>query len=305
MGHQARCKIVRGGLRAWGHESESDLVTTTLRLSVTLTAVLWCAVPAYAQLTQPQLRQGRPARGLFGGGVGATEQQLILTGSLGGGYDKDQGGSFIITPENPAGTVADWSGQYAMGSTQLAYTLNRSTFSAGASGFADGRYKPNDTGDNFIQAYGATGQVAAQLSSRTTISATQSISRQPRNLGMLYGTGYDPLHGRRSHIRFERGDRISDLPQYIKRRRFQPRPELATFRHRELHVLQPGDARGRSVAGVENPQCWCWCLLCHLENCPSARGLQVQRLRVMEPARQSSTKASRLTPASISGKRFR
>lgn len=168
-------------------------MTKTLRLTVMLTAALWTAVPAFAQLTQPPLRQGRPARGLFGGGVGETGQQLILTGSLGGGYDKDQGGSIFFTPENPSGAAVDWSGQYATGTTQLSYSLNRSSFSAGASASASARYKPNATNFSVVQSYGATGHVSGQLSSRTSISATQAISRQPHNIGMLYGTGLDPF----------------------------------------------------------------------------------------------------------------
>src|SRR6185503_5412678 len=162
-----------------------------------LLAALAVAVPASAQLAQPKQRQGRPVRGLFANGSGDTGQQLVLNLSFGAGYDKDKGGPANGGPGQPPVIQPDRSGSYGNGSASLSYGLLWEKIQAGATLGSHFRYR-NQT-DDFTQSAGAQAFVSSQLTTKTSLAASTSVSRQPHNLGMLYGSWYaageaiDPL----------------------------------------------------------------------------------------------------------------
>jgi hypothetical protein len=161
-----------------------------LRLIVMLTAVLAIAAPASAQIAQPTLRPSRPARGLFGGGVGDVEQSLIFNGSIGGGYDKTEGGQISIVPGDPAAVTPPWSGGNAYASASLAYSLSRGSVHADANISGQGRFR-DGLANNGFNGIGVGGNIGWDIASRTSIQASQGFSRQPRNMQMFYGNWFD------------------------------------------------------------------------------------------------------------------
>src|SRR5688500_8910763 len=97
--------------------------------SIVCAAALLIAVPAAAQ----QPRPARPYRGLFGGGMGDTEQVLTLTGSVGVGYDDN-----VLADQSGTGGLGtdpriDQSGTFQQMSGGLTYSLERTRVSLGAS----------------------------------------------------------------------------------------------------------------------------------------------------------------------------
>lgn len=155
-----------------------------------LTAVLAIAAPAFAQIAQPTLRSTRPARGLFGSGIGDVEQSLIFTASIGGGYDKANGGQISSVPGDPLVVTPPWSGANGYASTSLAYTLSRGSVHAAANFGAQGRFRSGRANNGF-NAIGLGGNIGWDISERTSIQASQGFSRQPRNMQMFYGNWFD------------------------------------------------------------------------------------------------------------------
>ena len=100
------------------------------------------ARPACAQVSQPT----RPYRGLFGGGVGNTDQLLTLTMSFLGGYDSNVEATFMPLPDTATGSTSLASELqtvktgFEQASANLAYSLSRSRVAFTASGFAAGTY---------------------------------------------------------------------------------------------------------------------------------------------------------------------
>lgn len=163
----------------------------TLRSILLLAAVLVTATPAYAQLVNPQPRQGRPVRGLFGGGTGNYDQQLVLNISMGAGYDKDKAGQADGGPGQPPIIYPSRTGNYANGSMGLNYSLSRDKISAGADISTNGRLQPNQPTD-LLRAFGTGAHVTAQLATRTSLSASAGLSVQPHNQDLLYGSWVNP-----------------------------------------------------------------------------------------------------------------
>jgi len=160
-----------------------------LRLIVMLTATLAVAVSASAQIAQPTLRSTRPARGLFGGGLGDTEQSLIFNASVGGGYDRTEGGQ-VITGPGAGGEAPPWTGGHGVALASLVYNLSLSRVHAGASFDARSRYRQSQI-NNSYSAIGAGANIGWDIASRTSISASQGLSRQPRNMQAFYGGWFD------------------------------------------------------------------------------------------------------------------
>ncbi len=113
------------------------------RVLLACAGALVIAAPAAAQLPRPE----RPYRGLFGGGVGDTEQSLTLNVQLAGGYDDnifaDQGagGGGVPPSSTPPTNVVAQGGSYGQLSSGLTYSLARTRVSVGASaGFVSRRY---------------------------------------------------------------------------------------------------------------------------------------------------------------------
>jgi hypothetical protein len=166
------------------------LMTHRLRLIVMLVTALAIAVPAFAQIAQPTLRSTRPARGLFGGGLGDTSQSLILTGSLGGGIDKTDNSQIFDDNGVPTGETAPWTGGYASAMVGLSYDLSLGKVHTSAGLDARARYRDVGISRNF-NAIGANANIGWDITETTVLSATQTYSRQPRNMQSFYGGWFD------------------------------------------------------------------------------------------------------------------
>lgn len=162
-------------------------MTRTVRVLVLFLAALACAGAAYAQLTQPTQRPGRPVRGLFGNSTGDYDQQLVFTSMLGGGYDWDEGGQITLGSGAPPTILPKSTGQFANGNAGLNYSFSGTRFNAGASLDFNGRYKPNGT-QRFSQSVGLSGSASWQLTSTTSLTASTGITRHPFNLDLLHGS---------------------------------------------------------------------------------------------------------------------
>jgi len=154
-----------------------------------LTATLGVAASASAQIAHPTLRSTRPARGMFGGGLGDLEQSLIFNGSVGGGYDRAESGQIGSGPDLPITIAPPWSGSYGVATVGLGYTLSRGRVYAGANVDARARYRNGQS--NTFNAIGAGGNIGWEIASRTSVSASQGFSRQPRNMQQFYGNWFD------------------------------------------------------------------------------------------------------------------
>jgi len=154
-----------------------------------LTATLAVAGSASAQIAHPTLRPSRPARGLFGGGLGDLEQSLIFGASVGGGYDRAEGGRISSGPDLPTTVTPPWTGSHGIAMGSLAYSLSRGSVHAGANVDARARYQEGRRGS--LNAIGAGGNVGWEIASRTSLSASQGFTRQPRNIQHFYGGWFD------------------------------------------------------------------------------------------------------------------
>jgi hypothetical protein len=132
------------------------------------------AAPAQAQTPKP--RPERPYRGLFGGGVGNAEQILKLNVSFSSGYDDDvtageQGGPGNPRSDSPASV-------FSRGAAALSYSLIRTKISFQATGTAATSYVPGAL-QNLVTSYSSSFGTSIKASSRTTLSAGMTVSRQP------------------------------------------------------------------------------------------------------------------------------
>ena len=165
-------------------------MTNRLRVIVMLFAVLAIAAPASAQIAQPTLRSSRPARGLFGGGVGDASQSLIFTGSVGAGVDKTDNTQVFDVDGIPTGQTVPWSGGHALAMAGLAYNLSLSQVHVGAGVDVRTRYRDTGLSRNF-NGVGAHANIGWDITSSTTLAASQGFSRQPRNIQSFYGGWFD------------------------------------------------------------------------------------------------------------------
>ena len=156
-----------------------------MRLFVSLLVVvcgLVAASPAFAQA-------GRPYRGLFGGGVGNTDQSLALTLAFIGGFDTSVQTLNSVATDS-AGTPATQSAvqsvrtAFEQANGSLNYSLSRGGASINASGAA-GATRYQSIG-KFVTTYGASVGAAFALSSRTNLSAHESVTYQPLFFSNLF-----------------------------------------------------------------------------------------------------------------------
>ena len=152
-------------------------------------------MPAEAQQQQPPApRPERPYRGLFGGGVGETEQLLTVNASAGGGYDDniliDQPGSIAVGDPRFAksGMVGTFSGS-------ASYSLDRSRLSLGLGASTSTRYYPSQDPQEFVSGQGADAHATFRLGRRSSLQATQSVSYQPYSFTSILPTAFAPLDG--------------------------------------------------------------------------------------------------------------
>lgn len=149
--------------------------------SATVSAILVCvAVPAWAQRPRPQ----RPYRGLFGGGVGATEQLLTATASLGGGFSDN-----LVVGLRGGGRprVSDANTSFRGGSAQfsgsLSYSLDLRRVTVNANAGTTASYFPS-LGIGILRRDSARVNASAQLAS--WLSANAFASYRPFSLSPLF-----------------------------------------------------------------------------------------------------------------------
>ncbi len=136
------------------------------------TVVLWSA---HARAQQPATaRPERPYRGIFGGGVGETEQLLTATLSLGG---------VALSQRLPADGSASpvGAGGYStngQGSGGFSYSLKRSKLDLQASWSMSGRYLPDAT-PRVMAGDGASVVLGWPLTKHTHIDGSFNGTRQP------------------------------------------------------------------------------------------------------------------------------
>lgn len=180
--------------------------------SIVFAAAL-AAAPALAQPERPE----RPYRGLFGGGVGNAEQLLTLNASTGAGYDDnvlaDSSGG---TGGGPGGFDPRHarSGSFGQFGGSLAYSLNRTRVSVGASAAASSRYYAT-LPTKLVATYSGSIGTSLQVAKGTRLQLSGTASRQPfLTLGLLPGA-FDPGLGEPSLANFDAGIRRDDYLTYM------------------------------------------------------------------------------------------
>jgi opacity protein-like surface antigen len=141
---------------------------------VAAAAALPIAMPGAAQEAPPRVE--RPYRGVFGGGVGAAEESLILNGSLGSGYDDnlllDEA---TVDPTDP-GTAR--SGLFTTFSGDLGYNYARGRLALGAAFGAAVRYYP-DSERQWLAGYNGVATVGLQVTRSIRVAGSHTTTYQP------------------------------------------------------------------------------------------------------------------------------
>jgi hypothetical protein len=148
----------------------------TVTFFVALLLVFLAVRPASAQAERPE----RPYRGLFGGGVGNTEQLLTFTINFGAGYDSDilvgqGGGAVSVLPVDPRRAVKS---TFEQASTGLAYSLSHSRVGFSASAGNSASYYPA-LAQPLVQTQSASVGGSLQIASRTSVTASESATYGP------------------------------------------------------------------------------------------------------------------------------
>jgi hypothetical protein len=151
-------------------------------------AAMLSGMPLAAQEPRPE----RPYRGVFGR-VGQTEQLLVATGEIGGGYDSDvftsgDGASAALQPRAGIGS------SYGAVSGGLSYSLTRPRVSFAASGSSAANVYFRLT-DPLVASHAGSVGASFELSRGTRVSGSQSISYQPLDSLGLYPELADPVLG--------------------------------------------------------------------------------------------------------------
>jgi opacity protein-like surface antigen len=161
-----------------------------MRLFQVLTTMLaLTALGAHAASAQ-QPRANRPYRGLFGGGVGETEQSLSVSGSLGGGYDDNilaEGTGVSNTSTDPRTAK---KGTLGSGNGSVSYSLNRDRVGLSVSVASSSRYYPN-VQPRFVSGHTGGLDLQWRVGRKTSLSATASVVYQPFTLSGLFPTTFD------------------------------------------------------------------------------------------------------------------
>ena len=155
---------------------------------VALAAVVVLATTALeAVAQQPQTpMSNRPFRGVFGGGMGDTEQSLTVTGSFGGGYDSDIYAAFRGETTAVDGSIRPRiGGRTGFGSGSLNYSLDRGRVSLSGAA-ATTAYVYGSDGARVLRSHSASASQGFRVSSSTSLSASEYVSFQPFHLGRLF-----------------------------------------------------------------------------------------------------------------------
>jgi len=163
-----------------------------------------------------RLRTNRPYRGLFGGGVGETEQLLTLHVNVGGGYDSsvyvnNNDNRLVGTDNQSVGPdaqpavngsqttpvtplqVARSSSGFGAGSVHLNYNLNRSSYSFWSAGGVGFSYYPVLL-DSFDHRYQASAGGDWRISRKTSINGDYALFFGPVQY-LVSPIGTDPMLG--------------------------------------------------------------------------------------------------------------
>jgi hypothetical protein len=140
----------------------------TLFIVVAMLLIFLHHAPASAQA-----RPDRPYRGLFGGGAGSSDENLTLSGSAGIGYDSN-----VISGIGESRGDEVRHGTVNGGSVGLAYQLQHSKLSFGASGSTSGSYYPS-LQDPLYLTYGGGVGLGYRLSDKSRINVVESLSYSP------------------------------------------------------------------------------------------------------------------------------
>lgn len=124
----------------------------------------------------PALAQGgaRPYRGLFGGGVGDTEQSLVATASMGAGYDTDVLAA-TLNRQQPQGSGS--AGWLAQGGAGLNYLLARDRYQMGSTAVTSGQYSPEMSSP--LRTYSGSLGGSVRLLDKPSLTADSTLRYQP------------------------------------------------------------------------------------------------------------------------------
>ena len=169
------------------------MVSSFLRRWCVVVAFCCAAMPAHAQQPPPG-RADRPYRGLFGGGVGETEQSWSANASLGAAFDNNV--LAVVPPKNAeeASRSAFEGRMYEYLSAGTAYSLSKRRVSFNASLATSGQYVPA-AASPFVPSYSLGAGGSLQLSRRSSVSASHLVSISPYNALLIGPAIGDPVLG--------------------------------------------------------------------------------------------------------------
>ena len=131
-----------------------------------------------AAVSAQQARPERPYRGLFGGGVGNSEQLLSLELGVGGGYDDNILAGLTGDSGTSSGATGQAGGSFGSLSAELTYALNRTRVNFAASFATSSRFSP-ELPNNLLGTHGASVGGSVQVAKSTRVMLSHSSRYQP------------------------------------------------------------------------------------------------------------------------------
>lgn len=123
-------------------------------------------------------REGRPYRGLFGSGVGESEQSLTANGTLAGGYDDNILARGFRSPRGQR------SGILGQGSGSLSYSFDRDRVQLNASAGRSTRYYPS-LPSNYISSESGSLGLNVRVLNTPSVTVHQMAAYRPYSFGSL------------------------------------------------------------------------------------------------------------------------
>jgi hypothetical protein len=160
------------------------LLTPAVLLVMAAGAFAQAPVPGLSDRPEQEPAQpadGRPYRGVFGGGLDDLDQSLTVTGSIGGGWTSDYLARFateLDRDSRPRG-----GGLVGTGSGSLSYLLGRPRASVSATVGTSAFYYEGS--DQIVQSHHASASQGLQISENTRFSAAESVSYRPFRISPL------------------------------------------------------------------------------------------------------------------------
>ena len=144
-------------------------------------------VAGVAPVSAQQARPERPYRGLFGGGVGNTEQLLNVQLGVGGGYDDNILAGLTGDSGTSSGPAGQTGGGYGALNAELTYALNRTRVNFSASLATSSRFSP-ELPNNLLGTHGVSVGGSFQVAKATRVMLSHSTSYQPFMTWSLFPT---------------------------------------------------------------------------------------------------------------------